>query len=148
MQLMHVPLNEASRAIWPSERMQRTVRSLYPGPKDIISIMEHASIAENVRHNFDFITYNESILSSKIHKLLLYNLIITIVLCNRYYSNDSVVIEAMEGPLRVNICVGSDGDCGCGRYDKCPIKVFWEEVQADLVKALSNIDFGDSRLRY
>lgn len=59
------------------------------------------------------------------------------------------VIEAMEGPLKVNICVESDGkDCGCGRYDKCQIKMFWDQVQADLVKALSNVNFGDSRLRY
>ena len=58
------------------------------------------------------------------------------------------VIEAMEGPLRVNICVESDGDCGCGRYDECPIKVFWEEVQAHLVKELSNFNFGDPRLKY
>ncbi len=58
------------------------------------------------------------------------------------------VIEAMEGPLKVNLCAGSEDDCGCGRFDRCAMRAFWNEIQANLVRTLSGIDFGDSRLRY
>jgi Rrf2 family protein len=58
------------------------------------------------------------------------------------------VIEAMEGPLKVNLCAGSKDDCGCGRFEKCAMKEFWDEVQKNLVKTLSEVNFGDPRLRY
>jgi len=57
------------------------------------------------------------------------------------------VLEAMEGPLKVNLCAGSDVDCGCNRFDTCTMKTFWVEVQDSLKKTLTAANFGDPRLR-
>jgi len=57
------------------------------------------------------------------------------------------VIEAMEGPLQVNLCAGAKNDCGCGRFEDCAMKAFWDEVQEGLVKTLSAANFGDPRMR-
>jgi Rrf2 family iron-sulfur cluster assembly transcriptional regulator len=53
------------------------------------------------------------------------------------------VIEAMEGPLQVNLCAGADGDCGCSRFADCNMKGFWDRVQNGLAKTLSETNFGD-----
>ncbi len=57
------------------------------------------------------------------------------------------VIEAMEGPLKVNLCAGSDRDCGCNRYEECTMKVFWNKLQDSLKKTLSEANFGDPQYR-
>lgn len=57
------------------------------------------------------------------------------------------VLEAMEGPLQVNLCAGSDVDCGCSRFSTCTMKTFWDEVQDNLKKTLTAANFGDPRLR-
>lgn len=58
------------------------------------------------------------------------------------------VIEAMEGELKVSLCVAAKEDCGCGKLDNCAMKEFWEKVQQDLIKTLSDANFGDPSLRY
>jgi Rrf2 family transcriptional regulator, iron-sulfur cluster assembly transcription factor len=50
------------------------------------------------------------------------------------------VIEAIDGPIKLNECVGSDRVCTFG--DHCPIKSFWCEVQEELVTRLKNINFA------
>jgi Rrf2 family protein len=57
------------------------------------------------------------------------------------------VVEAMEGPLQVNLCAGAESDCGCSRFDGCTMKTFWDDVQASLRKTLIAANFGDPRLR-
>ena len=57
------------------------------------------------------------------------------------------VIEAMEGPLKVNLCAGADKDCGCNRYEECTMKAFWDKLQISLKKTLSEANFGDPQYR-
>ncbi len=50
------------------------------------------------------------------------------------------VIEAIDGPIQLNECVGSDGLC---TFDEgCPIKSVWCEAQEELVARLKKTDFG------
>ncbi len=57
------------------------------------------------------------------------------------------VIEAMEGPLKVNLCAGENNDCGCSQFPNCGMKPFWDKVQASLSKTLSEANFGNPRFR-
>jgi Rrf2 family protein len=50
------------------------------------------------------------------------------------------VIEAIDGPIQLNECVGSDW--GCAFNENCPIKSFWCEVQEELVARLKKTDFA------
>jgi Rrf2 family protein len=46
------------------------------------------------------------------------------------------VVEAIEGPLHINICIASDQ--ACGRQNWCPAHVAWADAQtamADVLKA-------------
>lgn len=44
------------------------------------------------------------------------------------------VVEAMDGPIRLNRCV--PGDSGCERSGHCPVHPVWLEAQTALVKVL------------
>lgn len=49
------------------------------------------------------------------------------------------VIEAIDGPIQLNECVGEDGNCA---FDKdCPLRPVWCEAQEELVKRLKNTNF-------
>jgi Rrf2 family protein len=50
------------------------------------------------------------------------------------------VIEAIDGPIQLNECVGSDK--GCAFNENCPIKSVWCEAQAELVTRLKKTDFA------
>ena len=50
------------------------------------------------------------------------------------------VIEAIDGPIQLNECVGSDGVCTFD--DNCPIKSVWCEAQEELVARLKKTDFA------
>ncbi len=50
------------------------------------------------------------------------------------------VIEAIDGPIQLNECVGTDGICTFD--DNCPIKSVWCEAQEELVARLKKTDFG------
>jgi Rrf2 family protein len=51
------------------------------------------------------------------------------------------VVEAIDGPIQLNVCVGSDGAC---TFDEnCPIRPVWCNVQTELVKRLKGTSFGD-----
>jgi Rrf2 family protein len=56
------------------------------------------------------------------------------------------VIEAMEGPLQVNLCAGIENDCGCSRFNGCSMKAFWDQVQDGLAKTLKDANFGDGKI--
>lgn len=51
------------------------------------------------------------------------------------------VIEAIDGPIQLNECVGEDGKCS---FDKvCPLRPVWCEAQADLIAKLKSANFAD-----
>jgi Rrf2 family protein len=49
------------------------------------------------------------------------------------------VIEAIDGPIQLNECVGEDG--GCTFEDDCPLRPVWCDVQEMLVKRLRGTNF-------
>jgi Rrf2 family protein len=50
------------------------------------------------------------------------------------------VVEAIDGPIQLNECVGSNGACTFD--DHCPIKSVWCDAQDELVGRLRNTDFA------
>jgi len=50
------------------------------------------------------------------------------------------VVEAIDGPILLNECVGDDGVCAFD--DKCPIQPIWCDAQKDLVERLNSTDFS------
>ena len=49
------------------------------------------------------------------------------------------VVEAIDGPILLNECVGENGTCTF--EDKCPLHSIWCEAQVDLVKRLKVAKF-------
>lgn len=50
------------------------------------------------------------------------------------------VIEAIDGPIMLNECVGEDGTCDFD--DDCPLRPVWCEAQEQLVRRLKNTNFA------
>jgi Rrf2 family protein len=50
------------------------------------------------------------------------------------------VVEAIDGPILLNDCVGENGSCSFG--DSCPMKPVWCEAQQELVSRLENTNFA------
>jgi Rrf2 family protein len=50
------------------------------------------------------------------------------------------VVEAIDGPILLNECVGDNGVCTFG--DDCPMKPVWCDAQAELVKRLNTTNFA------
>ena len=51
------------------------------------------------------------------------------------------VVEAIDGPIQLNECVGGDGECS---FDKeCPLRPVWCEAQEKLVARLKATTFAD-----
>lgn len=51
------------------------------------------------------------------------------------------VIEAIDGPILLNECVGDDG-ASCSFDEQCPLRSVWCEAQNDLVNRLKDTDFA------
>src|SRR5574342_263984 len=51
------------------------------------------------------------------------------------------VVEAIDGPIQLNECIGPDGNCTFD--DDCPIKPVWCDAQEELVNRLKGTNFGD-----
>jgi DNA-binding IscR family transcriptional regulator len=49
------------------------------------------------------------------------------------------VIEAIDGPIMLNECVGEEGDCSF--EDDCPLRSVWSDAQEVLVKRLRGTNF-------
>ena len=49
------------------------------------------------------------------------------------------VIEAIDGPIQLNECVGEDGLCSFD--DDCALRPVWSEAQNELVKRLQGHEF-------
>ncbi len=50
------------------------------------------------------------------------------------------VIEAIDGPIQLNECVGENGICSF--EDDCPLRPVWCEAQGELVSRLKGTNFG------
>src|SRR5512140_28087 len=50
------------------------------------------------------------------------------------------VIEAIDGPIMLNECVGPDGNCTF--EDDCPLKPVWTDAQNELVNRLKRTSFA------
>ncbi len=51
------------------------------------------------------------------------------------------VIEAIDGPIWLNLCLSDPTNCPFG--DNCPIRSVWCDVQADLIERLKKTTFGE-----
>jgi Rrf2 family protein len=51
------------------------------------------------------------------------------------------VIEAIDGPIQLNKCVGEDGICEFG--EDCPLKPIWCDAQDELIRRLKGTNFAD-----
>lgn len=51
------------------------------------------------------------------------------------------VIEAIDGPIQLNECVGDTGSCSFD--ENCPLRPVWCEAQEDLVRRLKGTNFAD-----
>jgi Rrf2 family protein len=54
------------------------------------------------------------------------------------------VIEAMDGPLGLNLCVRGDG-CDCDHTERCAMHPFWKKLQAQVRSSLKNETFAKLR---
>jgi Rrf2 family protein len=50
------------------------------------------------------------------------------------------VVEAIEGPMRLNVCVGIDG--ACNRSGACSVHLVWVEAQDAVVKVLKSANIA------
>ncbi len=50
------------------------------------------------------------------------------------------VVEAIDGPILLNECVGDHASCVFG--DDCPMKPVWCDAQKQLVERLGNVNFS------
>ena len=51
------------------------------------------------------------------------------------------VVEAIDGPIQLNECVGDEGTCSFGH--ECPLQSVWCEAQEKLVTQLKSTNFAD-----
>ncbi len=51
------------------------------------------------------------------------------------------VVEAIDGPIQLNECVGEDGNCVF--ESDCPLQPIWCEAQDELVTRLKSTNFGE-----
>lgn len=49
------------------------------------------------------------------------------------------VIEAIDGPIQLNVCVGSED--ACPFEENCPMRPVWCDVQKELMSKLRNTNF-------
>ena len=52
------------------------------------------------------------------------------------------VIEAIEGPVHINLCTELGPDCGCDQADTCQMRSFWITQEDNFKRALSKHHFG------
>lgn len=50
------------------------------------------------------------------------------------------VVEAIDGPISLNVCSHSSGACPFG--EDCPIQPIWSDAQIELVNRLKSTTFG------
>ena len=48
------------------------------------------------------------------------------------------VIEAMDGPLGLNLCVRGEDGCDCDKAERCSMYPFWDKMQKNVRGILKN----------
>jgi Rrf2 family protein len=48
------------------------------------------------------------------------------------------VIEAMDGPLGINLCVRGEDGCDCEKSERCTMYPFWDKLQKQLKSILKS----------
>jgi len=51
------------------------------------------------------------------------------------------VIEAIEGPIHLNVCLIAEGECERDHF--CPVHSVWEDAQAKMMDVLSRKNFAE-----
>ena len=51
------------------------------------------------------------------------------------------VIEAVEGPIHLNVCLANPGECD--RAQMCPIHAVWEEAQQKMMEVLARTSIAE-----
>ena len=51
------------------------------------------------------------------------------------------IVEAVEGPIHLNVCLGSDDECS--RQDWCPAYTVWNDAQNALTGVLRKANIGE-----
>lgn len=51
------------------------------------------------------------------------------------------ILEAMEGPLQLNVCSGSGQ--GCSRKSWCGVQPFWQDAQTALTEVLGKVTIAE-----
>ncbi len=58
------------------------------------------------------------------------------------------VIEAIEGPVSVNVCVGENGDAHeCAKFPNCGMLWVWKEAQRRMMDLFASTTLADVRAR-
>ena len=52
------------------------------------------------------------------------------------------VIEAMDGPLGLNLCVRGEDGCDCEKSQRCSMYPFWDKMQKQVKSMLKNETVG------
>ncbi len=55
------------------------------------------------------------------------------------------VVEAIDGPIQLNECVGNNGSCSF--EDDCPLRPVWCDAQEELVGRLRGTNFADMMVK-
>ena len=55
------------------------------------------------------------------------------------------VIEAMQGEVKVNLCVDDNGGCQCNHRISCTMLPFWKKIQKNVVRDLGDVTFDDPK---
>jgi Rrf2 family protein len=55
------------------------------------------------------------------------------------------VIEAMQGEVKVNMCVDDNGGCQCNHRISCTMLPFWKKIQKNVVRDLGDVTFDDPK---
>jgi len=55
------------------------------------------------------------------------------------------VVEAIDGPIQLNECVGDGGTCSFD--ESCPLRPVWCDAQEELVGRLKNTNFADMKVK-
>jgi Rrf2 family protein len=60
------------------------------------------------------------------------------------------VIEAIEGPVSLNVCVGDNGNAGdyCTLFPHCGMLWVWQEAQKRVMELFANTTLADVRARH
>ena len=57
------------------------------------------------------------------------------------------VIEAIEGPVSINVCVGENGDHECAKFPNCGMLWVWKEAQKRMMDLFASTTLADVRAR-